>query len=127
MVKCIHDNVGRTYRTLDEPGIRDRTLLVLTSDRGDLCYKHGYPNRGVPDERPACVPSLISPRTCRWPTMRQRHAGLPDLFRPLCGLLNLDFPGRAQFEGRDGPGWFLGIQPEARDGYWVVRSTSHEL
>ena len=59
MVKCIDDNVGRIVATLRSEGVLDRTVMVFTSDHGDLCGEHGRLNKGVPYEASARIPFLI--------------------------------------------------------------------
>ena len=43
MAMCtnIDDNFGRLMKKLDEKGIRDNTLVIYTSDHGDLLRSHG--------------------------------------------------------------------------------------
>lgn len=60
MVKCIDDNVGRILAKLDELGIRDQTMIVFTSDHGDLCGEHHRDNKGNPYEASARVPFLMA-------------------------------------------------------------------
>ncbi|MDP7274734.1 MAG: sulfatase-like hydrolase/transferase, partial [Planctomycetaceae bacterium] len=59
MVKCLDDNVGRILETLRKEGRLDRTLIVFTSDHGDLCGEHGRLNKGVPYEGSARIPFLL--------------------------------------------------------------------
>ena len=59
MVKCIDDNVGRILARLEKHGLLDRTVVVFTSDHGDLCGEHGRLNKGVPYEGSARIPFLI--------------------------------------------------------------------
>ncbi len=60
MVKCIDDNVGRILKTLEECGVLDRTVVVFTSDHGDLCGEHHRDNKGNPYEASARVPFVIA-------------------------------------------------------------------
>ena len=59
MVKCIDDNVGRIIEALRKRELLDRTIIVFTSDHGDLCGEHGRLNKGVPYEGSARIPFLI--------------------------------------------------------------------
>ena len=59
MVKCIDDNVGRIIEALRKDGILEDTVIVFTSDHGDLCGEHGRLNKGVPYEGSARIPFLI--------------------------------------------------------------------
>ncbi len=60
MVKCIDDNVGRLLAKLSELGILKRTLVVFTSDHGDLCGEHHRDNKGNPYEASARVPMIVA-------------------------------------------------------------------
>jgi len=55
MVKCIDDNVGKLLGVLKEEGILDNTVVVFTSDHGDLMGEHARHNKGVPYETSAGV------------------------------------------------------------------------
>ena len=59
MVKCIDDNVGRILHLLEHTGALDQTLIVFTSDHGDLCGEHGRLNKGHPYEGSARIPFLM--------------------------------------------------------------------
>ena len=59
MVKCIDDNIGRLIGTLRETGVLGNTMIVFTSDHGDLCGEHGRLNKGVPYEGSARIPFIV--------------------------------------------------------------------
>ncbi len=59
MVKCIDDNLGRLMNTIKGLGIDEDTIIVFTSDHGDLLYEHGKFNKGRPYETSAGIPFLI--------------------------------------------------------------------
>ncbi|MDG1874493.1 MAG: sulfatase-like hydrolase/transferase, partial [Mariniblastus sp.] len=50
MVKCIDDNIGRLIAKLKAEGILEKTMIVFTSDHGDLRGEHHRQNKGVPWE-----------------------------------------------------------------------------
>ncbi len=58
MAKCIDDNVGRLLEVLRESGILEHTIIVFTSDHGDMCGEHGRVNKGVAYEASAKVPFI---------------------------------------------------------------------
>ena len=62
MVKCIDDNVGKVMAYLKKSKLLDNTIVVFTSDHGDLRGEHGRQNKGVPYEGSAKIPFII-----RWP------------------------------------------------------------
>jgi len=60
MVKCIDDNVGRLIDFIRTEGLLDNTIVVFTSDHGDLRAEHHRHNKGVPLEASAKIPFIIS-------------------------------------------------------------------
>ncbi len=62
MVKCIDDNVGRLLEFLDDNGLAENTIVVFTSDHGDLMGEHRRHNKGMPYEASAKIPFVV-----RWP------------------------------------------------------------
>ena len=59
MVKCIDDNVGRILEFLDDNELRENTIIVFTSDHGDLLFEHHRLNKDLPYESSARVPFII--------------------------------------------------------------------
>ena len=59
MVKCVDDNIGRLIDALREKGILDNTIIIFTSDHGDLCGEHALHNKNRPMESSLKVPFII--------------------------------------------------------------------
>ena len=59
MVKCIDDNVGKLMAFLRESGLEENTIVVFTSDHGDLMGEHRKHNKGSPYETSAGVPYIM--------------------------------------------------------------------
>jgi arylsulfatase A-like enzyme len=59
MVKCIDDNIGKIMGVLKDKGQLENTIIVFTSDHGDLCGEHGKDNKGNPLEASVKIPFLI--------------------------------------------------------------------
>jgi len=69
MIKLVDDNIGKLLNYLDQSGLRRNTIVVFTSDHGDLMGEHARQNKGVPYKTSAQVPFVIS-----WPgTIRKRR------------------------------------------------------
>ena len=47
MVKYIDDQVGRVLRKLDDLGLAERTLVIFTSDHGDMAGAHGCIGKSI--------------------------------------------------------------------------------
>ncbi len=59
MIKCIDDNIGRIITSLRENQLLDKTIIVFTSDHGDLRAEHHRHNKGNPFETSAKVPFIV--------------------------------------------------------------------
>ncbi|MCB1093580.1 MAG: sulfatase-like hydrolase/transferase, partial [Verrucomicrobiae bacterium] len=100
MVKCVDDNVGRLLAALRETGQLDRTIVLFTSDHGDMCGEHGRYNKGIPCEGSARIPFVIAAPGLIPPGMVIEEAlGTVDFKPTLLGLLGIGT--EAKMEGRD--------------------------
>ncbi|MFI3321675.1 MAG: sulfatase-like hydrolase/transferase [Rikenellaceae bacterium] len=59
MVKHIDDSVGRLLSYLEEVGELDNTIVLFTSDHGEMFYEHKRMNKGNPYEAAARIPFVI--------------------------------------------------------------------
>ncbi len=59
MVKCIDDNVGKVLTFLDDNNLTDNTIVVFTSDHGDMMYEHHKMDKGVPYDAAAKIPFIV--------------------------------------------------------------------
>lgn len=96
-VTAIDDQVGRLMRVLHETGQDKNTIVVFTSDHGDMLGSHGMRRKRKPHEESANIPGLM-----RWP------AGIPagrkldtlvshvDLPPTLLGLAGFKAPAHMQ-------------------------------
>ncbi len=130
MVKCIDDNVGRLLACLDEFQIRQQTVVVFTSDHGDLCGEHHRDNKGNPYEASARVPFLIA-FPGRIPAGTVLHPAMSGIdFQPtIMTLLGLAEPGQVLegVEGRDLSSMFLtGSVPAEHEDVIFVRRAGAE-
>ena len=107
MVKCIDDNLGRIFAALKESGKLDSTIIMMTSDHGDLCYEHDRLNKGNPYEGSARVPMLIRfPKRIPAGQTYTHPMGTVDVTPTLLGLAGIETDH--EFEGRNLTGQFVG-------------------
>jgi len=123
MVKCLDDNIGRIISTLRRNGQLERTLIVFTSDHGDLCGEHGRLNKGVPYEGSARIPFLIyCPGKVPAGTVVGEALSCIDFLPTVTSLM--DVVHNLKVDGRNAASLFAG----ARRGEWndiaFLRSTS---
>lgn len=99
MVKCIDDNVKKILDSLRKKGILGNTIVVFTSDHGDLCYEHGRHNKGVPLEASAKIPFVIyNPGKIKSGTVVDEAMSCVDFMPTILNLMGVESP---KTEGRD--------------------------
>ncbi|TWT50056.1 sulfatase family protein [Allorhodopirellula solitaria] len=100
MVKCIDDNVARILETLQEHDLLNQTIVVFTSDHGDLCFEHGRLNKGNPYEGSAKIPMIIAaPEIIPAGTRVDEALATVDFMPTLLSLMQQPIP--ATVVGRD--------------------------
>jgi arylsulfatase A-like enzyme len=126
MVKCIDDNVGRILDTLREKDLIDETIVIFTSDHGDLRGEHHRQNKGVPFEGSAKVPFIIRhPDLIAAGTTIDEALGTVDFKSTICGILGVEVTGKT--EGRDASLLFTtGEAPPSWNDVTFVRQASRE-
>ena len=62
MVTGVDEQIGRVLKTLKEEGLYDNTIVVITSDHGEMMGSHGLMSKNVWYEESINVPFII-----RWP------------------------------------------------------------
>jgi arylsulfatase A-like enzyme len=93
-------NVGRIVKALEEQGLAKNTILVFTSDHGEMFGAHGRRAKYIFYEEAARVPFLM-----RWPErippkqVSDALLGTPDIMPTLLSLLGLPVP--RSVEGAD--------------------------
>ena len=122
MVKCIDDNVGQVLDTLRERKLLDRTIIVFTSDHGDLCGEHGRLNKGVPYEGSARIPFLIHcPGKIKGNTVVNAALGTVDFLPTVLSLMDTPVPHKV--DGRNAAALFADPKADDWEDIAFVRST----
>ncbi len=122
MVKCIDDNVGRIFSHLEKTGRLDQTVVVFTSDHGDLCGEHGRLNKGNPYEGSARIPFLLRyPAKVKEGTRIDVALSCVDFMPTVFSLM--DIPNQVSTDGRDASEWFQGKRPAGWVDQAYLRST----
>lgn len=92
LVKEVDDGVGRVLDTLDELGLTDNTLVVFTSDHGEMLGGHGLRGKFCFYEESSHVPMILRfPGRIRPGTQVKAPVSNMDLFATL--LDYLEMPG----------------------------------
>jgi len=100
-VDFLDEMLGDFLATLERDGQLDNTIILYTSDHGELCGEHGLFWKNTWHEASARVPLIVStPEQRKGDQQAQAIAtpvSLADLFPTLCGLANAPAP-----DGLDG-------------------------
>lgn len=84
--------VGRLLRRLEELGVGDRTIVVLTSDHGEMMGEHGVFNHVSLFEENLLVPLVVVDPRRNVPMRIPEQVRLVDLTPTVLDLLDLDIP-----------------------------------
>ncbi|RPJ35046.1 MAG: DUF4976 domain-containing protein, partial [Planctomycetaceae bacterium] len=100
MIESLDDEFKRILQALDQAGVADDTIVVYSSDHGDMIGCQGLKAKRWPYEESARIPFLIRyPRTINSGTVIADPFGSPDVYPTLAGLAGLKAP--AGVDGAD--------------------------
>jgi arylsulfatase A-like enzyme len=115
-VTALDNQVGRLMAFLDENKLSDDTLVVFTSDHGDMLYSHGRVMKQQPWEESIGIPLIMRPPAPRSGLPRAQRTnillGMADIAPTIISLAGLTIP--TEMEGLDLSGAMLGHGPEHR-------------
>lgn len=90
MVTAVDDQVGRMMRKLDELGLREDTIVLFSSDHGDMLGSQGRRLKRKPWEESIRVPGILRyPRLVRKPARTDvflSHVDFAPTLLSLCGV-----------------------------------------
>ena len=91
MVRCIDDNVGKILRFLTSNQLDKNTIVVFTSDHGDMMCEHCRMNKGLPYKTSVGIPFLLRYPE-RVPSGKVIHTAYTtvDFFPTLMGLMGIE-------------------------------------
>jgi arylsulfatase A-like enzyme len=99
-ITAVDDQVGRLMQVLKESGVDENTIVLFTSDHGDMLGSHGMRRKRKPHDESARVPGIV-----RWPKRVPAGRTVDTLFShvdmapTLLGLAGLPVP--ASMQGAD--------------------------
>lgn len=129
-VSQVDAGVGRLLAELDALGLAGSTVVVFSSDHGDMQGSHGLKNKCVPFEESTRIPMVISGPgipACE----REELASTVDFFptfSDICGIpLPAGLPGRSLFPVIEGRGNEAPVFSEDQSGWCMVREGAWKL
>jgi arylsulfatase A-like enzyme len=98
MIESLDDEFKRILQALDEAGVAKDTIVVYSSDHGDMIGCQGYKAKRWPYEESARIPFLIRyPQAIPAGSIIADPFGAPDVYPTLAGLAGVPVP-----DGLDG-------------------------
>jgi arylsulfatase A-like enzyme len=93
MVSNLDNNFGRLLKGLDDLNLAENTVVVFTSDHGDMLGSHGQLHKGQPWDESVRVPLLIRFPGVIPPRLESGAPfNTPDILPTLLGLMRLSVP-----------------------------------
>jgi len=93
LVSQVDDGVGEVLGELQRLGLDQDTIVIFSSDHGEMLGDHGLSQKNVPYEHSVRIPLIV-----RWPEVTQPGAicddlvGINDIFPTLIQGLGLEYP-----------------------------------
>jgi len=117
---ALDDCMDRLLKTLDRSHAADDTVVIFTSDHGDMMRSQGLTTKLYPWDESIRVPLLMRyPRKLGSKGRRiTTPFNAPDLMPTMLGLCNIPVPGSV--EGTDFSGVITGSRPAPRDGSALI-------
>ena len=91
-ITALDEQFGRLIAALESTNQLDRTIVVYTSDHGDMLGSHGYTNKQLPYDESIRVPFLVSWKGNTHVGVSNELIGLVDLPVSLMALAGVSFP-----------------------------------
>jgi len=109
---ALDDCMGHLLEALDGAGLTENTIVVFTSDHGDMLYSQGETGKQKPYDESIKVPFLLRcPASWNVPSQRlQIPLGSPDIMPTLLALSGAAIPSTV--EGEDLSGLITGREPD---------------
>lgn len=117
-ITAIDEQVGRILNQLDQLGLTDDTIVIFTSDHGDMLGSHGLRLKRKPHEESAVVPGIV-----RYPRKALRGLKSDALFThvdmapTMLGLCGLDV--QKDMQGSDLSGYIEGKTQHSPDSAFM--------
>jgi len=97
MISAIDSEFGKIINKIEEKGISENTIIIFTSDHGDMLESHNWKlNKGCPEIESIKVPLIIKYAKKLKPRESNLLVGTLDLMPTILGLANLPVPASSQ-------------------------------
>ncbi|WFB37536.1 sulfatase [Kiritimatiellota bacterium B12222] len=87
--EALDDCMGHLMQTLEEEGLRENTIVVFTSDHGDMLQSHGIRDKQCPWDESLRIPMIMSGPGLKPGTQNDSLIEFMDLWPTLAGLAGI--------------------------------------
>lgn len=101
MITGIDRQIGRLLQALEETGQAENTIVVFSSDHGEMMGSHNLMGKGVFYEESFLIPFLLRYPARLEPRTEGLHFNTPDIMPTLLGLMGLSSEIPASVQGCD--------------------------
>lgn len=101
LITAIDREIGRVLKTLEDTGEADNTIIVFTSDHGEMLGSHQLMGKGVIYDESFRVPFIISYPSQLPHSLNDLMFGTVDIMPTMLGLMGLDNKIPSSVMGRD--------------------------
>jgi arylsulfatase A-like enzyme len=122
--RALDDCMGRLLDAIDQRGLGENTIVVFTSDHGDMIGSHTMESKQCPLEESIGIPFLVRyPDAIPTGVETDALLGPTDMLPTLLGLAGLDRPESVAFDGLDLQEAALGGASDHRDAILIMKMT----
>lgn len=89
LIKSVDDEIGRVLNTLDEEGLSENTIVIFTSDHGEMMGSQGYTGKGVMYDESFLVPFMIRYPNRIKPAICDLMIGATDIMPTILGMMGV--------------------------------------
>lgn len=124
-ITALDEQFGRLIKVLQETNQLDNTIIVYTSDHGDMLGSQGYKNKQLPYDESIKVPLLVYWKNKTFTHSSDELIGLVDLPVSLLGLVGLQFS--QPVDGKDLSSLFISDQNVGLESCYIFElSACHQ-
>ena len=116
---ALDENIGRIMAALDESGVADDTIVLFTSDHGDMLWSHGTTKKQQPWDESSNIPLMVRyPKRVEPGQRSDVLISMVDLMPTILGLADVPVPDSVQ--GTNLSWSMLGEKGEEPDSVYLM-------
>ncbi len=99
-VSFVDHNIGKVLDALDEAGQMDNTIIIFTTDHGEMLGDHGSFGKSCAYDSSARIPFIIRyPEKFKPGSINHDFCDLNDILPTILDLTGIDYPGKIELPG----------------------------